>query len=221
MKPAIRKSKANGAFATVLTEACKVVQEFRQMGTLAALKLTPAAFAASALRIANTDPQRLAALEAALDQPTFEACEAKASMRRMMVAFRSANFPGPPRELRRLNYLLTPAAVAELAVLGSSTFELAALAAKVATEKFPQDFGTCENIGEHEKRLLALGLKRDELYEQISEEVGTADIVTSAPDSEGRVTQTFACSHGLVSLHPKDNAGERLISWMLNQEQQN
>lgn len=213
------KMKSNGGILTALvTEAGEVVKELRVLDTPAAAKLTAPAFVAAAIMIAHTTPERLAKLRGEIEHPTgHNTGNIAATLRRMVVAIRSPNFPRPPTELRRLNYLTTPETVAELAALGSSTFELFALAAQIAAEKHPDAFGECTDSAAHDRQLIDLALKREELYSRISKGWGPTDVETSAPDSHGRVLQTFTLSQGQVSVHPLGNAGERLTNWFLGQ----
>jgi hypothetical protein len=109
--------------------------------------------------------------------------------------------------------LLTPEALSEIVSLHSTTFEVAALAALIATEQHPQDFGTCENLDSHYKHLNDLALRRDELFEQIENAHTADDLLVGAPDTNGRCDVTFKVSGGAVPLGP--HAGERLVNFLL------
>jgi hypothetical protein len=143
------KLKANGAasFDEVVQEAVAVTRELRALDTLGNAKLSPDAFLKLAIKIADTDLERLAELRTKLEKPnTFGLFELASTLRRFVVAFRSPNWPGPSRELRRYNHLLTPEALSEIVSMRSTTFEIAALAALIATEQHPQDFGECTDL---------------------------------------------------------------------------
>ena len=218
MKTAMKRPmiKQNGSrFGELVAERVAVAKELRAASTLAALKLTGEAFKKETLTIARSTPERVNALLAALEQPrSFATGEVKAALRRMVIACRSVNFPGPPRELLRLNFLLTAEALAELVALGSNSFELFAAAAQIAVAKHPEAFGQCTDTAAHEKRVLALTLKLDEIDKRIVTEFSVGDLLFAEPD--GRAT--FKISGGEVPVFPKENAAERLCSWILQQE---
>lgn len=218
IRPMIKIRPNGSALAGAVTECVKVVQELRALDSPLQRKLTAAAFLKSAMRIANTTEERLRALrEKIFDPEKTMYFEIKAFLRRAVVAIQSPNWPGPSRELRRYNFMITPEALAETVALGSSTFEVFALAVLIAIEAHPECFGTCVDLLAHQKRLVDLGMRRDDLYEQIGKtDWGPEEILTSPPDSTHRVLQTFVLSRGAVSVHPKDNAGERLVGWALS-----
>jgi hypothetical protein len=219
MKIAIRKPKPkpNGVLNDAVAECCKVVSELRALDVPAQRKLTGPAFLATAMTIAETTPERLAALREKVFDPIAN-FETKAVLRRMTTAFRSQNWAGPSRELRRYNYnfMLTSQSLSEVLALGSTTFEVAALAVLIATEQHPEDFGTCADLLAYEKRLLELALRRDELYQHIETEYTANDLVVGEPDRHGNAHVTFKISNGVVPLGP--NAGERLTNWALANE---
>jgi hypothetical protein len=213
-RPQLKKRNGAASFDAVVAEAVAVTRELRALDQLANAKLSPDAFLKLAIKIADTTPERLAELREKLERPnTFGLFELAGVLRRFTIAFRSPNWPGPSRELRRYNFLLTPEALSEIVSLHSTTFEIAALAALIATEQHPQDFGQCEDLDKHYKHLNDLALRRDELYEQIETAHTAADLLVGQPDSSGRCDVTFKLSGGAVSLGP--HAGERLVNCLL------
>ena len=206
-----RKHKQLSGHSELVLQAAKVVQELQVKSTCAAMKLTQDAFLRNALRIARSTSERLVQLEASIKQDSlFETADA---LRRMCAAVRTPNWTAPPQELRRLNYLITPGVVSELAMAGSSTFELFALAAKITAERYPEAFGSCEDTAAHDKRLLELTLERDELFAKIENSYTADDLSIDSPDERGFARVTFKISGGSVPIGL--NAGERLVGWML------
>jgi hypothetical protein len=186
------------------------------MNTLDAIKLTPSAYLRDAMEIARSTVERLTALRRELEGTRPGLDESRAALRRMIAAARSPNFSRPPQELRRLNYLLTGDALAELATLGSSSFELFALAVQIASEQHPENFGSCESSQDYDRRLLELAMRRDELNSRIATEFTVEDLLIGDPDARGMAQVTFRLSGGAVPLGPKANAGERLVNWLLD-----
>ena len=212
----IEKRGANG-FEALVAEAVTVERERRARDTVRAAKLTPQAFLREAVAVARTTPERIVRLRAELEGGKPGLDQTSAALRRMIVAVRSVNFPSPPRELRRLNHLLTADALAELGAVGSSSFELFALAVQIAGERHAEDFGTCEDSAAHAQRLVELALRRDDLFGRMTTEFTADDLLIGEADSRGMALVSFRLSGGAVPLGPRHNAGERLLNWMLTQ----
>jgi hypothetical protein len=215
------KLKLNGAasFDDLVREAAEVKKALRAMDTTAASKLTPEEYLKAALRAAQSTPERIAALREKIENAsTFRMFEVASTLRRMIAAIRTSQYPRPaaPRNLFRLNIFSTPADMAELSELGSNTPELFALAVQIAGAKFPQDFGPCTDGDAFDRKLIDLGVRRDELErERIPTAWTPDDIETSPPDSNGRVLVTFKMSNGVVPVYPLETCGERLTNFLL------
>lgn len=209
--------KANGsAFSALIDERVQLEKDFRATQAPRQSKCSAAAMSRISLAVAHSNPERLARVRAELERgPGLDA--ACAALRRMGLFARSANCGRPPRELRRLNFLLTGDALAELAVIGSSSFELFALAVQLAAEQHPEDFGDCEDPDAADRRLIELATRRDELDRCIAAAWSHEDIDIGPLDSDGRALITFKLTGGAVPLAPKENAGERLVNWILAQ----
>jgi len=214
MKPKL-KLKANGAFATLVHECAEITKELRAHDTLAACKLSAPAFLREALRIAGITEQRLGEVEEKLSDP-LRWFEARAVIRRLTAAFASVNWVAPSAEIRRYNWAMTAEALAEIVAVGSSTFEIAALAAKHAMEKYPESFGSCTDLAAHQKRLVELTLRRDELRHQIETQYTSDDLLIGEPNAQGNARVSFKLSGGAVPLGP--NLGERLTNWLIANE---
>ena len=184
------------------------------MDTVEGFKLCASAFFKEALAAGRTTAERVSKLRSLLesDSPGLDA--ARSSLLKMVRAYRGPNWSGPPRELRRLNYLLSDGADSEVAALGFSVFELSAVAALVAGERHPADFGKAESSAGVQQRLLELTLKRDQLFQRIGEEFTPADLLLSDWTPEGLCRASFKMSAGEVSIVPKENAGARLVAWV-------
>jgi len=210
------KPKLDGALAEIVAECVAIEQERKARDTLAAWKLSASAFLREAIRIADTTPERLRSLREKIFDPENPIWfEAKAALRRMVVSIRSPNWPGPSRELRRYNFLLTEESLGEVVALGSSTFELAALAVLICAEEHPDAFGTCEDLVAQDTKLMELALRRDELYKLIETQYTADDLLIGTPDGKGHSVVSYKMSGGAVPLGP--NAGERLVNFMLSQ----
>lgn len=214
----LMKSKEPKSLLERVRELAQIERQYKEINTLAAAKLTPAAYVREAWQNAGNPPQehREKVRDALLNPNTFNASEAAGAYRRAIAAIRSVHFPSPPRELRRLNHLLTAGALAELAALNASSFDLFALAAETAAEKFPDDFGTSESTSGYERRLLELALKRDAAAQAIESGYDSTDLEIGKPDQHGNCRVTFAMTNGEVALGP--NAAERLAAWVMASE---
>lgn len=219
----LKRIRLNGAqdtpFAKLIFERVAATRELQEKNTMQALKLTAAAYLEAAMKIADTTPEKLAVLRKKLETPdSVGATEVSGCLRRMIAAVRSVNFPGPPSEARRWSYCMTATALAELAALRSSIFELAALAVLIATSEHPDDFGTNESLADHEKHLVALRLRIEELDRAIATAYTADDILIGKPDDKGNSRVTFKLSDGAVTVGPEESAGERLANWMVSQQ---
>lgn len=209
----VLKKKPRTPFEELVHERLAVTRELAKYDSVKFLKLTPQAFLREAMEIARMDGARLKKLREALESGKPELENAGKALRIMTAAWRSPNWSGPPRDLRRLNYLLNAPALAELAAAHATSFELAAVAAQIAGEKYPDDFGTAESTQATQKKLLELALRRDELDQQI-EKAWSAEDVSYSDDFKA----TFRISNGKVSLGPK--VAERLIPHLLQHQQE-
>ncbi len=213
----------DGGFAVLVAEACEAERALREMqGDWRAWKLSPEAFAIETQEVARSTPEKLNTLRHALeDEASAPGVEhVNATLRRMLRAVRSRNFNGPPREERRIAFLLDEPAESGLGGLRSSPLELFALAARIAGERWPGDFGVGASSAAIKERFATLKARRDELFVRVGSEFTPLDLITEyLPGQGGLARVTFKLSDGQVNVAPVENAGERLVGWMLAQTQ--
>jgi len=216
------RPRGNGSpFEALVREAAAVALELRELDSLAGRKLCAAAYVREATEAAGTDAARLKELREQIDAGASRGMRAVASALRLMVlAVRSPNYPAPPRMANRLRHMTTPDSTAELARLRASPCDLFALAAQIAAERHPEDFGQAEASDAHAARLLELTLRRDQLYQRIGAEFTPADLEIGpwrGPDRGCRVA--FKLTSGEIEIGPAQDAPERLVNWLLAHEQ--
>lgn len=209
-------NKVNGEFAAVVRAAAELEKQRRKLDTLEGFKLSPSAFFREALAAARSTPERISKLRGLLESNSPGLDAARSTLLKMVRAYRSPNWSGPPAELRRLNYLLSDGADAEVAALGFSVFELSCVAAQLTAEKHPQDFGEAESSQGVQQRLLELTLKRDQLFQRIASEFAPDDLLLDDWDAAGKCRASFKMTNGEVSIAPKADAGKRLVDWVLS-----
>ena len=206
-------------FDDLLRETAAVAQQVRELDTLDGFKLSAKDFLREAIMVAHTAPERLAAVRKEVEGTAPGLDHARQALRKMIVLVKSRNCTGPPRELRRLNYLMTADAIAEIASLRATTFELFAVAVQITAEKFPADFGTATSSEGVKSRLLELTLKRDALFDALGTAYGPGDIAMSAIDNErGTARVSFRMTNGEVCVFPANDCGKRLVEWCLAHE---
>jgi hypothetical protein len=219
----IREKVKNGSrFSELVAELVAAKREFAQLNTPSAGKLTPDAFAKRARKIAwpdLPDAQALAECVKLRDvlfssHETSARSETLSSLRRMVAAYRSWNWAGPATELRRLNWAMSPEAIAELIGMKSGTFALSAVAALIAAEQHPGDFGTCEDLSQHQERLVSTRLRIDELQEQIKTAWVPDDLIIDPAD---KLPLAIKLGDGNVLLHPVGTLGERAANFLMAQ----
>jgi hypothetical protein len=205
------KVKLNGsAYHALLAEAAAAAQACIEINRPENWRLTADAYAREALSAAGTTPARLDWLEKEL-----AARPELGVLRKFEIAIRGPNYPTVPREARRISHLLTLAEEAALLALGSGCMEAFALSAVRLAKTNPATFGRCENLREQEQRLLALTLRRDELFARLEREYSGEDIDLGKPDGQGNARASLKVSGGAVPLGP--NLGERAVAWFLSQ----
>lgn len=175
-------------------------------------KLTGRAFVNAAVKNANTTPKRLRKLEQMLGQQTMEPL--RGFIHRATIAIRD-NFCYPPDKLNRIRYLGNDDVAATMATVQSNYFEMFALAAVIAENKYPDNFGTITDWAAHEAYIKHLRATCAALYLEIATECRGSDL--SVKDAgRGMAYVTFAMTDGEVSLYPTRDAGSRLVDWVLN-----
>jgi hypothetical protein len=202
----------------LVREAAKVQRSIRELTSLAGQKLAASAYVREAMEIAKADANRLKKLRAEIEDAQTSMQALNGALRLMVRAVRSPNFPTPPRSARPLRYMLSQQAEAQLAKLAASPFELFAIAAQIAAEKHPEDFGKAQSSDAHEAQLFDLTQKRDQLYGEIATTYGPNDLVLWDWGEDGKCRAAFALSKGAVSIAPRENAAQRLVDWYLANE---
>ncbi len=102
-----------------------------------------------------------------------------------------------------------------MAAVRSNWLEAFALAVKVCTDRYPEDFGAIDNWQAYEAKVEALRSQRDELFRRIAKECSGSDLDVKDA-GQGMAIISFAMTQGEVSLHPMSDTGERLVNWMMS-----
>src|SRR6266705_2377911 len=211
MDSLIRK-RANGAFTDLVRAALEKEQQRRAKNVPLEWKLTGEAFLREALAIAHSTPERLMELREGLKKgPAFE--RANQALRNITKRVRNPTSTSPPTKLKNIGDLIGDDVRSELSALRSNPFELFALGVLIAVEEHPDSFGS--NSGDAERRFQEVTAQRDALNAKIGTDYGPEDIEFSDVDAAGRARVTFKISGGKVPIYPKENAGERLVAWLI------
>jgi hypothetical protein len=209
---------ATASFAQIVKEAIAVTKELYALNEPRAQKLSAAALTRSLLAAIQSTPARIKQLRAALEKATPGLDHARATLRRMVTFLRSRNAPlGPIRDPGRLLHLSTRAADAELALIKASPYETFCVAVSVAAEKHPEAFGDCDDPEGFAERLAELKRRQAELFDKIGASFTPDDLHIPDGDAQGRSTVSFKIAPE-VPIHPRGNAGERLITFLLTQQ---
>lgn len=221
MKIATRKKlqQAETPFESLVQDALRVEREWRAQSTVAACKLTAAAFQREADQIAHINQEQRAKLRAQIDSAT-DMPHLQQVLRKMTAFIRTPNCTRPTAEMRRLRFLTSDAADGQMAVLGSNVFQLFALAVERCADKYPDAFGLAESTEGHKQKLAELAQRRDELFAQIGVSYKPEDLMFDDVDATGRARVAFRVSNGRVPIYPRENAGERLVALTLDREDQ-
>jgi hypothetical protein len=212
------KFENGDSLVDLVAEAAAIAQQVRELDTLEAHKLTPAAFLREAMAIARTDAKRLADLRKELDSGKPGIDHVRQAFRSMVTLIKSRNCTAPPKELRRLTFLLSDSSMAEIAALRSTSFELFAAAAQFCAEKFPEVFGTAESSEGIKRQLLEAMERRDRLYERIGQEYGPGDTETREVNLEKGTAKIYFRGTDVL-VYPQHDCGKRLVEWHLSHAQ--
>lgn len=199
-------------FNKLLKEALEASKKVEHLE--AQRKLSAKAFLRDALKLANTSHEKLNLLETALENPIMQRSQQfyRSSLKLLKEPVGCSCFPTEPRRLTWLCLGREDELYAELNMADSDIFKLFALAVRTATKKWPETFGTIEDMDAHKKALKEAIRTRDELYKEIEVRYTPLDLRIGEHDKEGRAQVTFAVSGGEVPIG--SHAGERLVGWL-------
>jgi hypothetical protein len=205
------------AFTTLVKEAVETTQKLNALRQTNAQKLTADAFLRETLAL---DPQsslkQVAKLRGIIEGPTPGLNHVRAALRRMVRELRGLHFTRPPKEPRQFSaWLSNDATTAELTLLGASNVALLGVAVSICKDKHPEIFGTRESSAGLEEELAALIKKQAELLSQIPTSLTANDVDIGDTDEQGRAVVSFKVSNGQVPIGPPNNAGERLVNFLL------
>ncbi len=199
-------------FLDACREAVTVERDLREIDRRPANKLTGAAFVREAMRTARTTPEQVAAVRAQLDKEP-ENFQATHRFMRLVREF-IINSSRPPRDGSRLGAYGRDECAGELAAVNGHPLLAFVVAAQQLVERRPESFGTCTDYDALERRRADLHQRRAALYARLSaperDEIQIGDV---HPDGYAHVT--FRISQGAVPIVPVNNAGERLVAWLI------
>jgi len=203
-------------FDELLKRALQVEREHRKLTSLAGQKLTAKAYLADAMKNARCTDKDLTRLRQEFEDADGLGLDAaRFALRKMIAAIRSPNYPYPPGEPARMRHLVPDGALAELTNIHATPMQLFALAVQTAGERYPNSFGEVESHEAWKRRVAGLQRERVELYAKLGASQQDEDRLEGPVDSDSRALITFRISNGEVPVFPRQNAGERLISWLL------
>src|SRR4051812_38865744 len=90
----------------LVDEALKVEPEWKKLDSPGGRKLSAEAFFRESVQTAGSTPERVEKLLAALRSDRGSLQNASGAFRRMKLTIKAPTWPSPPREFRRLNFLL-------------------------------------------------------------------------------------------------------------------
>jgi hypothetical protein len=133
----------------------------------------------------------------------------------------SGRFPDPPAKQRigALYFNQKDQAVMELGGHAEKLFLLWVIAAELAYQQNPDVFGTVEDLAAHKAKLAELEAKRKELYVRFPSTWAHGDLHIGRITSDGAALITFKLAPGEVPLHPPETAAERLVEYLLRQDE--
>lgn len=175
-------------------------------------KLSADAFVRQAVLNASTDDSRLDALKEKIEKGrTFRWSQGFYRASQRWIAEKTCSMP--PKEERRLSWLGRYDEVrAELAAVGSTPFELFALAARTVAKERPEVFGDLQDIEGHAREVAELKAEYAESLKRIESGYNGDDLIVGKTDSEGRARVSFRLTDGVVHLGP--DCGQHLVDYL-------
>ncbi|MGH8479174.1 MAG: hypothetical protein ACREXK_06300 [Gammaproteobacteria bacterium] len=210
-------------FNELVTEALEAEREYR---VLASGRLSLRAFIAECLARAGASYEAVEAVKERLADPLWErhsGCGAYLRDVRREIA--AGKFKEPPAKERigMMGFNQKGEAVQELGGQVPRLFLLWAIAAEraaeVTAERGVEVFGTVEDLPAHKARIAELEARRKELLPRIGVGWEMTDIWLGKITSDGAALVCYGLAPGEVPVHPPATAGERLVDYLLRQEQ--
>ena len=216
-----KKAELSG-FRDLVDERVAVERELRHLENPKHWRLSAKAFLREQLAAARASEGELSKLRTAIESS--EGLQAtKSTLRRMVSFIRSPNCGRATGDIGRLKFLLAEEATTDTELLSvrGGRLLLFALAVQIAGEQAADSFGLAESSRDVDTRLVELRLRRDELDAQIATAWSPDDVQFVAHDSQGNGKQYFKATLGkkapAVAVEPRDTAGSRLASWLINE----
>lgn len=220
---AVLEREKKTPFMVLVKSAIDVEKTFRDLNKAGVGKLSGEAFLKGAMEKANTTLEKITTLRKTIEER--EDLEAsRAFVRNAIRQIREKSLSAPflkPYHMRWLSLGRIEEVTAELAAFSANPYMLFAVAVLVATEKHPDCFGTVEDANAHTEKFRQIKALREDLFARIAKEYTPEDIQVGNITSKGMAYITFKVSNSEVPIAPFDNAGERLVNWLMDHPETN
>jgi hypothetical protein len=195
----------------------------RELRTLRPGKPSLRCFIAECLSRAGATYPEVEEIKLRLEDTGFEkASGTGAYVRHLTREIAAGRLREPPEAGRigRMAYNMKDQTVLELGGQPEKLFLLWIIAAELAHQRTDGDiFGGVEDLGGHKARIRQLETKRAELFAAFPSTWAHGDMHVGRITSDGAALITFKLAPGEIPLHPFATAGERLIDYLLKQEE--
>jgi len=205
-----------GGFKGLLVDVIRAKRKLGALNPLLAARISAAAFLRESLAIARSNEFRIETLRIKIDSDP----DSVPKIRQFLMAAEKfvleGNCSRPTADVRDYGFPVPTEKVAEeLSGLGNfSLLEVFALAVKNAVDSYGQTLRAGKNtkVYDDQRRLAESEFRT--LQNRIGREWTLDDVALSRNRENGRLRLTFKISSGDVDVHPLENAGERLVSWL-------
>jgi hypothetical protein len=207
-------------FNNIVSEAIDVSRKLNELRQFPACKLTAQSYLREML---NADPtaslKGVKKLRVEIAKKHANLAHSQRTLARMIAGLRGPNWTTPPTKYpgRLFSAFSTPESVAELIRYGSSTTELFGCAIEIVAESQPDLWGSCEDSAKHAAQVAELEARQVELFRKLESSVSGDDLHIDPVDRHAPVTFKVAPA---VELAPRDNAGARLVAYLMQQRKQ-
>jgi hypothetical protein len=203
-------------FNALVREAIQVTERLNALTTVDGQRLSAAALERETREMARISSTQIAKLREVMAAATPGFDHTRATLRRMKTFLRGPNWSGAPKDASKLRFLTTDASNGELARINSSPLELFCVAVQMASEEYPESFGLAESSTGVADEVSSLRERQKTLFDQIGTAYTADDLHVESLDARGQATTSFKLSDGKVSIAPPNDAGRRLVDYLIS-----
>jgi hypothetical protein len=213
--PALPPSPYNN----IVSEAMSVTRKLNALRQFPACKLTAEAYLEETLAAdENASMKGVRKLREWLERKPLPVglTHSARTLARMIAGLKGPAWGSPPVKFpwRLQTSFGTPETTAELIAFDSTTLELFGVSILIVNERSPDCWGTCESSADYAEQVAELEARQAELFKKLETQASTEDLLIA---DDPHIPTAFKVSDGKVPLAPRQDAGQRLVNYLMAQ----